>query len=428
MNSLSDGGPTSFSPSSSLSPSNTLISDMAGSLPDPTLLSNQTASLHSQTKQYEYAWSDFFPSKACCIYKSGKAWDVRHGPEEQGLIREARPICRPDIALVWPTTIPKIITCLDNAGVNFTCINPFGWANRGEKTLLCDFVLSVGIIPDSLEYDLALSTAINLKEILTSINLSEAEVAFVEMVLHDQAGGPPLFSVNPPTDVSTYRKQFSALLGVPIGTDYAESTGALYIKLDSAEEDMALLTCAHVIRPHTAFSDNDGMVFTNQSQHKQHVFAPGNASYSIAAEKMTAEFLGFDLAINFYEQELNKINLSPMKLAEYAEALAPLRVKRHNLNAFRSEVRSDRSTPEQRTLGHAMLSSPIKVNVNPNNGLFGWTEDWALISVDPEMIDMATFQGNKLYFGASSLHLVTPIPNFYRPYFPTHISAMLTVH
>ena len=42
-----------------------------------------------------------YPSRAPCLYTSGPIWEVRKGLEEQGIIREPRTVCRPDVVPVW---------------------------------------------------------------------------------------------------------------------------------------------------------------------------------------------------------------------------------------------------------------------------------------------------------------------------------------
>ena len=46
---------------------------------------------------------------------------------------------------------------------------------------------------------------------------------------------------------------------------YYEGTGALYFRLGSDTKDIALLTCAHVVRPPPAFPDDKGMRRTSSS-------------------------------------------------------------------------------------------------------------------------------------------------------------------
>ena len=55
----------------------------------------------------------------------GPAWQVRKGPEEQGIAREPRTLCRPDTAPVWVSILQQIIKYLDSMGTDFSFINPF---------------------------------------------------------------------------------------------------------------------------------------------------------------------------------------------------------------------------------------------------------------------------------------------------------------
>ena len=69
------------------------------------------------------------------------------GPEEQGIICEPLTICRPDIAPIWVSVLQQIIVFLDSEAIKFTCISPFGWANKEKGEILCPFLLSVGVAP-----------------------------------------------------------------------------------------------------------------------------------------------------------------------------------------------------------------------------------------------------------------------------------------
>ena len=96
---------------------------------------------------------------------------MREGPEEQGIIRKPLTICSPNIAPIWVSILQQIIVFLDSKAVKFTCINPFGWANKEKGEILCPFLLSVGVAPRSLNYDDAVAAAINIKAILTEAGL-----------------------------------------------------------------------------------------------------------------------------------------------------------------------------------------------------------------------------------------------------------------
>ena len=377
-----------------LSPSSTLFSE-GSSLPFEKLIEDKAGVVTTVsdkdrlTKDYANAWTDFYPSKAGCVYKSGPAWEVREGPEEQGIRREARTVCRPDIALVWPAMLKKIIDCLDNLGVSLTCVNPFAWANEGDKKPFCP-LLSVGVKPKSLTYQLARSAAEAVKKILASINLADVEVAFQEMEVSCSAGGLPLLSLNPVADdVPEYRKAFSARLGVPIAPLSApslEGTGGLY------------LTCAHVVRPLPVFRTNSGMKRVNKSQGKEYMVALGAGGYSRVVGDMMAQIAKLTRDISTFNSQLNLPHISAAKHAEKAE-ITKLTATRGHLDALHTEVTKFRSTPELRIFGWALYSSPIAVDAKV--GEIGYTKDWAFVQIDPKMLDLATFEGNKLYFGTS---------------------------
>ena len=293
------------------------------------------------TEKYPFAWSDFYPNRTPCVYKSGPVWEVPNEFLGWPIEREPRPICRPDIAPIWVSILQKIVECLDSVGVKFTSINAFSWANRDEKELLCPFLLFVGVMPQSLDYDDAVTAAVGVKAILTEYGLPEAEVAFVEMVNKCLSGGPELLSLKPFDKIAEYRKPSTSVLGLPIARldmPYYEGTGALYFRLDTDTEDIALLTCADVVRPPPAFLKSHGMKRTDESQPKELVVALGIQDYN---------------------------------------------------------------TPEPRPVGWVMYSSSSTMQV-PGQPL-GYAEDWGFVRMDPGMIDKQSFSGNKVFMGTSLL-------------------------
>jgi hypothetical protein len=287
-------------------------------------------------------------------------------------------------------------------GVNFSCINPFGWANEGEKELLCPFLLSVGVTPRSLDYDDAVAAAVDVKAILAKSGLPEAEVAFVEMVNKCLGGGPRLLPLDPIADsVPEYRKHFSSVLGLPIaplGTPHYEGTGALYFRLGSDTKDIALLTCAHVIRPPPAFPDNKGMKRSNSRQPKEYMVALGDGGYARAVEDMMVEIAKLLREIEVWNLQLER-NLPAARRNEITGEVDMATDRINQLDAFHTEATKFRTIPGLRSIGWVLHSSPIQVSAQP----LGYNEDWGLIQIDPKMIDEETFLGNKVFVG-------TPFP------------------
>ena len=395
----------SHSPYSPISPTSTHFSGGAirplsnllfsGEATDDSNISNA----NRLTNKYPNAWTDFYPSRAPCVYKSGPAWEASKADSEWGIIREACSVHCPNIAPIWVSVLQQIIECLDSLDVHFTCINPFGWANEGEEKPFCPFLLSVGITPSSLTYNDAVSTAVSIKEILAKFGLPEVEVAFVEMVVKSLAGGPKFLSLDPVVDnIPEYRKHFSSALGLPIASQarpYHEGTGALYLHLNSRAKDIALLTCAHVIHPPSIFPTNKSMTHTKRSQAKEGIIALGAGGYTRVITGMMAEIAQLTTDIEVWNRQLQRALPAARHRALTAEvAMATERID--HLNMLHSQVTKFRSTPDLRAIGWVLHSSPIQVSVQP----LGYTEDWALIQLDPGMID-ESFLGNKVFIGMS---------------------------
>ena len=360
------------------------------------------------TRDYPQAYSDFYPSKAGCVYKTGPAWKVRSGPGQWSIVREARTVHRPDLQNTWVSILELIIQRLDSLAVHFTCINPLGWANAGEKEAFCPFLLSVGVTPGSLTFKAAVIAAGGVKEVLAASGLGEVEVAFVEMVNKRLTGRPRLLPLDPINHhVPDFRKPFSAALGLPIAplnAAYCEGTGALYFRLssDPKDERIALLTCAHIIRPPPAFA-NTGMTRTNSSQPKEYMVALGSGGYGRVITGMMAEIANLIRDIDLWNYQLSRLTANPERHKEVTAEVDKATRAINYLNKLHSEVTKFRSTPGLRTVGWALYSSPIQVSAMP----LGYTEDWGLVELDPKKIDMSTFPGNKIYIGTSVRSLVS---------------------
>ena len=130
------------------------------------------------TKFYPNAYSDFYPSRTPYVYESGPDWPVRTGPEAQGLVREARPVCRHPIGPNWHSIGTDIYQTLDSKDVIWTSINLLAYANEGEVKPFCAVILSIGVEPFSLSYKDTVAAAALVKNILAAAGFLDIEVAF----------------------------------------------------------------------------------------------------------------------------------------------------------------------------------------------------------------------------------------------------------
>lgn len=363
--------------------------------------------------KYANAYSDFYGSGIACVYKSGPSWPVRRGPEAQGIIREARPVYGHATGSKWLPTGELIYQSLDSMKVKWTSIDPLAYANEGEVKPFCPFIVSIGVEPQSLLYDVAVAAADGVKKILAKAGFPDIEVALVEsIVTRSVAAGPKLLSFDPFLDeVPELRKPFTSILGLsiaPLIYPYYEGTVALYFRLDKDNKRTAMLTCAHVARPSPVYP-NTGMTHTNASQAREEFVTLGNKAYGDSVKAMMSTigdlFLYIDAWNNvlkglgeFIEGEDSKIT---EKRQKYVELVAKTGKTIEQVNALHGEVTERRTTPDQRIIGFLLHSEKIEVSVEPCK----FTKDWALIELYGEKIDWPTFKGNKIYIGVSFSHV-----------------------
>ncbi|KAH0551399.1 hypothetical protein GP486_007386 [Trichoglossum hirsutum] len=360
------------------------------------------------TDKYPNAYNDFYGSGTPCVFKSGPDWHVPEGPEAQRNIREARPVYRHAIGSTWLSIGKRIYQGLDSAGVRWTSINPLAYADVGKAVPFCSFILSIGVEPYSLSYDVAVTAAAFIKEILAGAGFPTIEVAFVEsIVTRSVTARHKLLSFNILDDVPDLRKPFTAILGLsiaPLEYPHFEGTGALYFRLGKDEKRIAILTCAHVARPPPIYA-NTGMTRRNNSQAHEKFIALGSMGYSNAVDAMTDTISHLVGSIKKWNKLLARLgepvegenSKAIKKREEYLELVAKATNKIEEVNAIHDEVTKRRTTYKNRVIGFVLHSEKIEVSVEPHN----FIKDWALIELYDDVIDWPTFKGNKVYIGGN---------------------------
>jgi hypothetical protein len=359
-------------------------------------------------KTYPNAYSDFYPSRTPCIFKSGPDWPVRKGPQAQGIEREARPVYGHAIGLTWLSICSQIYEYLDSTGVEWTSINPLAYANTGEAKPFCSFILSIGVKPHTLLYEAAVAATTVVQKILAEAGFPDIEVAFVESVVtRSVAVGPKLRSFDPYLD-DDLRKPFTTTLGLsiaPLKYPHFEGTAALYFRLSKNDRRTAILTCAHVARPPPVYS-NTGMTCTNTSRAREEIVVLGNMGYNNAVRAMMDTISDLRHSIEVWNDVLVRRGGKPVegekkkvteRRQEHEALVANAMKKIEEVKTLHDEVTKSYATPDQRVIGFVLHSERIEVSVKPH----GFTKDWSLVELYEEKIDWSTFQGNKVYIGGN---------------------------
>ena len=360
------------------------------------------------TDKYPNAYSDFYPSRTPCVFKSGPDWPVRNGPQAQGIEREARPVYGHAIGPTWRSIGESIYQYFDSISLEWTTVNPLAYANAGEAKPFCSLILSIGVKPHSLLYDAAVAATAAVKEILSGAGFPDIEVAFVESVVTRSVSGPKLLSFDPLLDeVPNLRKPFTTALGLsiaPLKYPDFEGTAALYFRLSKDDNRTAILTCAHVARPPPVYP-NTGMTRKNTSQPREEVVALGNMGYNNAVKAMMGTIGDLIRSLKVWNDVLDRLG-EPIqgenrkvteRRQEHVDLVAKARQTIEEANAIHNEVIKLRTIPDQRIIGSVLHSEKIEVSVDHH----GFTKDWALIELYDQKIDWATFKGNKVYIGMS---------------------------
>lgn len=376
------------------------------------------------TKYYPAAYKDFYglPSNPLCVYKSGPAWRERTGPESYRITREARPVYDHPITDQWCTIGTTIYQFLDSQSIKWTSIDPVAFAEEGEVKAFCPLLMWIGVHPESLLYNAAVAAAEAIKNILAQAGFPEIEVAFRESVVtRSVAPGPKLLPFNPLRDpVPEFLKPFTSTLGLsiaPLRTPYYEGTGALYLRISSADKRTVLLTAAHVARPIPAFA-NTGMLSRHKSQAAEEIVALGHMGYRNAVTSMLSAIGDLAISIDIWNDNVDRLpepaegeeedEDTADKHQEYLNLVDRAKKRIDKISKLHSDVTRFKTTPEQRTIGFVLHVEPIAVSDESHK----FTRDWALIELYEERINWDSFKGNKVYVGTFSISRHSIVPQF----------------
>jgi len=381
------------------------------------------------TNQYPNAYSDFYGSDTPCVFKSGAAWEVRKGPEAQGIFREARPVYDHPIGQNWHSIGESVYNKLDTIGVEWTSINPLAYANAGEAQPFCPLIISIGVKPDSLLYEAAVAAAGVVKEILAEAGFPDIEVAFVESVVtRSVATSPKLLSFDPLIDdIPDLRKPFTTTLGIsiaPLKYPYYEGTGTLYYRLGKNSKRIALLTCAHVARPESEYP-NISMTQKAKGKAREEIVALGTMAYNNAVKELMSTISRHVYCIEVWNSVLERLG-EPVegenvnfakKRKEHLASIADSTKKIQEINELHTEVTKYHTTPEQRVIGFVLHSAKYEINVDAPE--CGFTKDWAFIELYHNKINWESFKGNQVYVGKFFFHILVSISSLSPIFFLT---------
>ncbi|KEP50435.1 hypothetical protein V565_080110 [Rhizoctonia solani 123E] len=301
------------------------------------------------------------PSKPVLIARSSNhLWKLPTGPEAYLVPKECSPVGMHRLCEVWEGhIIPAMQAYLLKEGVQYTSLDPVRMGAAGQPTHLV--IIWIGVIPDSLSSEQGIKVATHCRSILTDHAINDIHVEIRESQVTPSAKMyKPVISANP---IVGAVEPFSTSLGISIcnaATPSIEGTGGLFFTDRGHPGKLFLLTTRHVLI-HPGTEHNDPYVYREGTgQPPKKVLLLGEAAFKARLKAIAFE-IQCKLAV-----------VDQLHMREWKD-------------------------PENRIIGHLLLSPPISFNV----GNDGFTEDWAVVEIYPTMIDMTNFVGNVIDLGTS---------------------------
>ncbi|EJD54918.1 hypothetical protein AURDEDRAFT_110315 [Auricularia subglabra TFB-10046 SS5] len=348
-------------------------------------------------------------SGAPFLYKTGKRWPRREGPEAQPFARRLFPVYDHPIMAAWTGILDSVIAYLVGRNLPFSAVMGLGWGNQGDATAFCPLVVTIGVEPGAVTFSDAQTAANHVKDsIIGAAGFSGIDVAIWEWQTSFSALGPKLPSLDPLVndDVVNFTHRFSSVLGLAIAPykhPSLEGTVALYLRRGNDSDRVLALTVAHVARPAIGNPSNHGLT---DGGHRDGIIALGEKGYHDAVRRIEAR-IGTLYGIAAESQE--KIDRLLQRQAEASEPSADIdaalrRMQEkivdatsniEQLDKLHTRVSKTMGSPEKRVIGHVLHSEPIRVSSAPER----FTIDWAVIELTDDAFNWPEFKGNKVYIG-----------------------------
>jgi len=317
------------------------------------------------------------------------------------------------IAPVWDDILTRIHAYLRGAELPFTAVMPLSFANVGEENAFCGLVVAIGVEPEKVTFEDAKAVAEYAKlHILAEAGFVDVEVAVWEFETFLSVSGPKLPTLDPElhAHLTEFHHPFTSTLGIPVAPfkrTWHEGSLGLFLTRDGTE--LLALTAAHVVRPHSIFTDNKGLSLNAANRYREEVIALGDRAYRLAINKIQTKVGLLQECIKIHKLGARALRgrLDNGAVDVNGTIAAAIRSREHNvdistesirqLNLLHSRVTQSMPIPENRRIGRVLFADPIAVS---SNGPDGFTLDWALLEIRRDAFG-GDFEGNTLYIGTS---------------------------
>lgn len=324
-------------------------------------------------------------------------WVAPTGAEAYMVPKECKPAGISSLNNVWEDTLGRAMgEYLQDMGVQVTSLDPIRIGKAGDESP--PLIIWVGVIPGSLAPDAGIKAAIQCKAMLEKNSFNDIHVEIRESQINRSAKMYRPVSTSDPT--AKAREPFSTSLGIPIcaeTTPNIEGTAAFFFSAPRFPGKLFLLTARHVLF-HPDEDRNELYVYHGTGDKKRAVLLLGEEGFETRKKRIETQIRGKQYIIDHLQERLSVADRLENEGRERKEVLFLLEKENTGkvvLQKFLDDAQRDWTEKENRVIGHAVLSPPIRFNV----GERGQTQDWAIIEVDQSKIDDTNFVGNCIDLG-----------------------------
>ncbi|KZT18106.1 hypothetical protein NEOLEDRAFT_1246600 [Neolentinus lepideus HHB14362 ss-1] len=222
------------------------------------------------------------------------------------------------------------------------------------------------------------------RRVLRSIShLDRNQLAIeVELRVSDiiRSAGPPLLEPGLDTDpTADVREPFTSTLDIAVCSQrfpQTEGTASLFLRDGNDARKLLLLTARHVV-----FPDDSAHEYNFTSEYRRGILVLSSKSFERPLQAIDEKIKGQDITFDYRQRRFNML--------EGEEDTRFIK------DQFYKEILSHWATEDNRILDHAIFFPPIAVGDDPE----AFTQDVAVIDVDPSKVDPSTFKGNFVNLG-----------------------------
>ncbi|KAI2606773.1 hypothetical protein GGR54DRAFT_408503 [Hypoxylon sp. NC1633] len=333
---------------------------------------------------------------------SSEVWKKPTGPEAYLEPKEFSPLGDHSLIGIWEDQVgPALDDYLLGQKVQCSLLHPvrLGLVDQVSPPP----VIMIGINHNTLSAEDGIRVATHCRSILVEHGIKDIHVILYESK-YQLFGG--MYKPAPTSNrVYKIREPFSTSLGIPISyakTPYIEGTGGFFF-IDSAKPGkLFMLTARHVLF-HPDKERNKTYKFReNSGKAKRNVLLMGTAAFqrfrhsiekTISYEKLTIEH---QAARIIAADDLEDEDEAEAEYQDIREVIAKSKAVMEAFEKLLVDVDRDWTNEKDRVLGHVTFSPPITCN-GPDGG---FTEDFAVIEINPQMVSKANFAANAIDLGS----------------------------